>query len=110
MSNSATVLYDAPGPKAKNIYRLISVAVALALLGIGYLVYAALDDKGQLTAAKWEPFTESTSWTTYLIPGIRGTLVAAAVSIVFALILGAILGIGRLSDHRPVRWVAGGIV
>lgn len=110
MSNSATVLYDAPGPRARNTYRLISVAVAVVLLGIGYLVFVALDDKGQLTSAKWNPFVESTSWTTYLIPGIRGTLVAAAVSIVLALILGAILGIGRLSDHRPIRWIAGGIV
>ncbi|MFZ2177579.1 MAG: amino acid ABC transporter permease [Rhodococcus sp. (in: high G+C Gram-positive bacteria)] len=110
MSNSATVLYDAPGPKARSIYRLISAAVAVLLLGIGYLVYSALDDKGQLTSEKWKPFLEFTSWSTYLIPGIRGTLVAAAVSIVLALILGTILGIGRLSDHRWIRLVSGTIV
>ncbi|MBJ7349636.1 MAG: amino acid ABC transporter permease, partial [Rhodococcus sp.] len=63
-----------------------------------------------LTAEKWDPFLESTTWTTYLLPGIQGTLVAAALSIVFALILGAVLGIGRLSDHRAVRIVSGAIV
>jgi glutamate transport system permease protein len=106
----ATVLYDAPGPRARTIYHVASAAVAVLLVAVGYFVYRALDDKGQLTTAKWEPFLESSSWTTYLIPGIRGTLIAAAVSIVLALILGAALGIGRLSDHRPVRAVCGFIV
>ncbi|CRK53147.1 Glutamate transport system permease protein GluD [Rhodococcus sp. RD6.2] len=110
MSAEATVLYDAPGPRARAIYRVASVAVALLLLAVGYLVFQALDDKGQLTAAKWDPFLESTSWTTYLIPGIRGTLVAAAISIVLALILGGLLGIGRLSDHRAIRMVSGFVV
>ncbi|MEV0946366.1 amino acid ABC transporter permease [Rhodococcus sp. NPDC049939] len=110
MSKPATVLYDAPGPRAKRIYNVVSVAVAALMVGAGYLVYTALDDKGQLTSEKWSPFVESTSWTTYLLPGIRGTLIAAAVSILLALILGAILGIGRLSDHRPIRWIAGFIV
>ena len=110
MSAEATVLYDAPGPRARAIYRVASIAVALLLLAVGYLVFQALDDKGQLTAAKWDPFLESTSWTTYLIPGIRGTLVAAAISIVLALILGGLLGIGRLSDHRAIRMVSGFVV
>ncbi|MEE2056380.1 amino acid ABC transporter permease [Rhodococcus artemisiae] len=110
MSSEGTVLYDAPGPKARALYRVLSVVVAVVLLVIAYVVYRALDSQGQLTAAKWEPFLESSSWTTYLIPGIRGTLVAAALSIVLALILGAILGIGRMSEHRPVRMVSGFIV
>ncbi|NLU81433.1 amino acid ABC transporter permease [Rhodococcus sp. HNM0569] len=108
--SQATVLYDAPGPKAKTLYRGASAIVALLVVGVGYLVYAALDDKGQLTSDKWKPFTDSTSWTTYLLPGIRGTLIAAAVSIVLALILGAVLGIARLSDHRIIRTVAGFVV
>lgn len=110
MSSRATVLYDAPGPRARIRNHLLSAAVAAVLVGIGYLVYRALDDKGQLTSAKWNPFTDANSWTTYLLPGIKGTVVAAAISIVLALILGAALGIGRLSDHRIVRVVSGTIV
>ncbi|MFZ2529096.1 MAG: amino acid ABC transporter permease [Rhodococcus sp. (in: high G+C Gram-positive bacteria)] len=110
MSARATVLYDAPGPRARAIYHAISALVVVLLIAAGYVVYRALDSKGQLTAAKWDPFTESTSWTTYLLPGIRGTLIAAALSIVLALILGFVLGIGRLSDHRWVRAVSGTIV
>lgn len=107
MSDAVAVLYDVPGPKAKLRYRILSGVVLLVSLGVAYLIYLALDSKGQLTADKWHPFVESTTWTTYLLPGIQGTLVAAALSIVFALILGAVLGIGRLSDHRVVRIISG---
>jgi len=110
MTSSSTVLYDAPGPRARALYRVFSATVVVLLVAAGYVVYRALDDQGQLTADKWDPFLESTSWTTYLIPGIRGTLLAAALSIVLALLLGAALGIGRLSDHRSVRMVSGFIV
>ncbi|KJF22315.1 amino acid ABC transporter permease [Rhodococcus sp. ACPA4] len=110
MTKQATVLYDAPGPKARALYRFASVVVAVLALTIAYVVYRALDDKGQLTSAKWDPFLQANVWTTYLLPGIKGTLIAAALSIVLALILGAILGIGRLSDHRVVRIISGVIV
>ncbi|KQU31845.1 amino acid ABC transporter permease [Rhodococcus sp. Leaf233] len=110
MSDAVAVLYDVPGPKAVLRYRILTVVVAVISIGIAFLIYRALDSKGQLTAEKWDPFLESTTWTTYLLPGIQGTLVAAALSIVFALILGAVLGIGRLSDHRAVRIVSGAIV
>lgn len=110
MSDAVAVLYDVPGPKARMRYRILSGVVLVVSLGIAYLIYRALDAKGQLTSDKWDPFLESTTWTTYLLPGLQGTLVAAALSIVFALILGAVLGIGRLSDHRSVRVVSGVIV
>ena len=110
MSAHGTVLYDAPGPRAKALYRILSVVVVALLVLVGWIVYRALDANGQLTAAKWEPFVESSSWTTYLLPGIRGTIIAAVASIVLALVLGTVLGIARLSDHRWVRWIAGAIV
>lgn len=110
MSNAVAVLYDVPGPKARARYRILTGVVAVVSLGIAYLIYRALDAKGQLTSAKWNPFLESSTWTTYLLPGIQGTLVAAALSIVLALVLGSVLGIGRLSDHRAVRIISGVIV
>ncbi|HEY5852930.1 MAG TPA: amino acid ABC transporter permease [Aldersonia sp.] len=110
MSRGATVLYDAPGPRARMRNNVLSLIVALLVVLAGWFVYRALEAKGQLTAAKWDPFLQASSWTTYLIPGIRGTLTAAALSIVLALILGAVLGIGRMSDHRWIRGVCGFIV
>ncbi|MFE3027055.1 amino acid ABC transporter permease [Nocardia tengchongensis] len=107
---TASVLYDAPGPRARLRYRIYSVfAVAVAAAAL-WFVYRGLSDKGQFTAAKWKPFTESQVWSTYLLPGLRGTLEAAALSIVLALALGMLFGILRMSDHRAIRWFAGVVV
>ncbi|WP_280342211.1 amino acid ABC transporter permease [Nocardia neocaledoniensis] len=110
MSASASVLFDAPGPKARVRHGIYSVLVLLALIAFGWVLFDAFDEKGQFTAAKWEPFLDSGVWETYLLPGLQGTLTAAAISIVGALIFGMIFGILRLSDHRWVRWTAGAIV
>ncbi|UCM90832.1 amino acid ABC transporter permease [Streptomyces marincola] len=110
MSN-LSVLYDAPGPRARR--RNVSYAVAfLAVLALGsWWLISQLQDKGELDWAKWEPFfTDSRVWTTYLLPGLQDTLVAAGLSMLIALPLGALLGIGRLSDHWWVRAPAGAIV
>jgi glutamate transport system permease protein len=56
-----------------------------------------------LTAAKWKPFLTTDLWQTYVLPGIAGTLTAAALSIVLALILGLLLGVGRLSPNAAIR-------
>ncbi|WP_040797295.1 amino acid ABC transporter permease [Nocardia higoensis] len=110
MSSGASVLFDAPGPRARIRNHAFSVLVALAIVAAGYYLYGAFADKGQFEAAKWKPFLEQEVWTTYLLPGLRGTIVAAALSIVFAMVLGMIFGILRLSEHRSVRIVAGTIV
>ncbi|WP_406231330.1 amino acid ABC transporter permease [Nocardia sp. NBC_01009] len=110
MSTGASVLFDAPGPRARIRNQIYSVIAVIVVLAIGWVFYRGFADKGQFTAEKWKPFTEPDVWTTYLLPGLRGTLVAALLSIVFALVIGMIFGILRLSEHRLVRWVAGAIV
>jgi glutamate transport system permease protein len=100
----SSVLFDAPGPRALIRNRIISVvAVILTLLAL-WVVYSKFEAKGQLTAAKWEPFLTANLWKTYLLPGIQGTLTAAAVSIVLALVLGFLLGVGRLSHQPVISW------
>ncbi|GAB2723778.1 amino acid ABC transporter permease [Nocardia thraciensis] len=110
MSSGASVLFDAPGPKARVRHNLYSVLVAAVIVAAVWLVIDALGNKGQLTADKWKPFVDAEVWETYILPGLRGTIVAAVLSIVFALIIGMIFGLLRLSDHRSVRIVAGAIV
>ncbi|MGV9409904.1 amino acid ABC transporter permease [Nocardia sp. NPDC003693] len=107
---SASVLYDAPGPKARLRYRLYSVVVIALVLAAGWFVYSGLAEKDQFTAEKWKPFLEGQVWTTYLLPGLQGTIVAAVLSITLALLIGMNFGILRLSDHRVVRWIAGAVV
>ncbi|MEU3919664.1 amino acid ABC transporter permease [Streptomyces sp. NPDC029004] len=105
-----SVLYDAPGPRAKRRNIVYTIGF-LALLALGtWWVLRVMSDKGQLDWSLWKPFTEAPAWTTYLLPGLRNTLKAAALAMVIALPLGAIFGIARLSDHRWVRVPASVVV
>ncbi|WP_407836948.1 amino acid ABC transporter permease [Streptomyces sp. DSM 116496] len=102
-----SVLYDAPGPRAKVrnwIYSGVFLAAAAAL---AWWVLSSLADQNQLDADKWSPFVEGQVWTTFLLPGLGETLRAGAIAMVIALPLGAVLGIGRLSDHTWVRSIVG---
>ncbi|MEU0197823.1 MULTISPECIES: amino acid ABC transporter permease [unclassified Streptomyces] len=105
-----SVLYDAPGPKAKRRNVLFSVVFFVLLALLLWWVWQTLDDKNQLEWSLWKPFTTSEAWTTYLLPGLADTLKAAALSMVIALPLGAVLGIARMSDHRWVRIPVGAVV
>ncbi|MER7758981.1 amino acid ABC transporter permease [Streptomyces sp. NPDC097619] len=107
----SSVLYDTPGPKARRRNALYTVVFALVSVAVLWWVLSVMGDKGQLEAAKWKPFVaDSQVWTTYLLPGLGETLKAAALAIVIALPVGALLGIGRLSEHAWVRIPAGAVV
>jgi glutamate transport system permease protein len=107
MSAEVSVLFDAPGPKARRRHLVIAVVGSLGILALLYLVIRALAAKGQFTAAKWSPFLEPVTWTSYLLPGLRATLVAAFFSVILAIVCGILLGMGRLSEAAPVRWACG---
>jgi glutamate transport system permease protein len=106
----SSVLYDVPGPRARARNRALSVVFALILLGIAWFVYREFDEKDQWAAEKWEPLIQSDVWTNIIIPGLLGTLKAAAVAGVLALALGTVLGLGRLSDRWWIRVPAATIV
>ncbi|MDU0477896.1 amino acid ABC transporter permease [Staphylococcus chromogenes] len=110
MSVRATVLYDAPGPNGRRLNTIITVVTVLVALAVGAWALNVLHVNGQLESSKWSPFLESTTWTTYLLPGLFGTLKSAVVSVIFALIMGVVLGLGRLSETAIVRWICGVIV
>ncbi|GHJ32188.1 amino acid ABC transporter permease [Streptomyces hygroscopicus subsp. sporocinereus] len=102
---STTALYDVPGPRTRRrhrVYALAAVVVLLALLG---WVVHLLIDTGQFAYRKWMPF-EYKGIQELLLNGLAGTLKAFGMAAVLSLALGGLLAAGRLSDHRPVRWVA----
>lgn len=107
---SGSVLFDAPGPRTKRLYAAVGVGSIIILLLILWFVIDKLNEKGQLTAAKWKPFLTGEIWTQYLIPGLIGTLTAAAISVVLAMVIGALLGVGRLSTAAWIRWPCSVIV
>jgi len=108
--STASILFDAPGPRARVRNRVISGVTVIVVVLVAWAVIARLAGKGQLTAAKWQPFLTANLWNTYVLPGIQGTLTAAAISIVLAGILGLLLGVGRLSHVGALRWPCAVIV
>ena len=111
MTSTQNVLFDAPGPKARARHLALTVFGAILVAGILAFIIWRFAQAGQLEPAMWTPFvTDGGLWTEYLLPGIKGTLVAAALAIVFAGIFGVVFGLGRLSSVAPVRWVCGVIV
>ncbi len=102
--NRATVLFDAPGPRARVRNWIITAVTVYAFVEVYKMVWRGLAEKGQLTPEKWRPFLTADLWRTYVLPGIQGTLTAAAISIVLALALGLLLGVGRMAPNPAVRW------
>lgn len=108
--SSSSVLFDAPGPRARRWQRVATIIGALLIVGLLALGVRALHANGDLAAAKWQGFVGLDDWRFYLLPGIVKTLQAAALSIVLALVFGLVLGAGRLSSVRVVRWISGTVV
>ncbi|HET8601647.1 MAG TPA: amino acid ABC transporter permease [Segeticoccus sp.] len=103
MSNQS-VLFDAPGPGARNRHRLYGLLTVLAAAALLAWIAWKLDSKGQLDAAKWSPFVHGSAWVNYLLLGLWHTILAAVIAIACALVLGILLGLGRMSDRGWIRW------
>ncbi|WP_252815435.1 amino acid ABC transporter permease [Actinoallomurus soli] len=106
----SSVLFDAPGPKARMRHNILTLISAIVILAIIYVVIARLDKEGQLQGRLWKPFIKGSTWSDYIFPGIGGTLKAALAGAVLALLFGVVFGLGRMSDHRWVRIPAGAVV
>lgn len=104
-----SVLFDAPGPKARNTYRIMAVIGAIAILALLFLIVRGLANpaNNQLTAAKWTPLFTADAWRYYFLPGIWKTVQAAALAVVISAVFGALLGMGRLSEVKVLRLVCG---
>ncbi|MFF0627713.1 amino acid ABC transporter permease [Streptomyces sp. NPDC004296] len=107
--SGASVLYDVPGPKAKARNRTYSVLGAVAVVGLFAFAFLRLDSKGQLDPQVWQIFNYA-GVRTSIRDGILTTLQVFAVAAVLSLALGLLLTVARLSDHKPIRWVATGFI
>ena len=101
-----SVLFDAPGPKAKRRILLINIVGVLALLGLLVYLVLGLNSAGQLAPEKWNVFLKGGVWSNFILPGLLKTLQAAAISIVTSLIFGFIFGMGRLSHNKVIDWIS----
>ncbi len=106
MASATIFLGDELGPRGR---RRVAAATAASLVVIAALVVVAalrFADNGQFRAALWRPFT---IWSVvrFLLGGFVNTIKAAAVAMVGAMVIGAVMALGRLGSHRMVRWPAG---
>ena len=108
--NEVTVLYDTPGPRGRRRNRLLTVMFAVVFAAAAAWVVWALGQKGQWAAQKWKPFLQGDIWTVQILPGLVGTLKAAAIAAVLALAFGIIFGLARISGRWWVRGPAGVVV
>jgi glutamate transport system permease protein len=103
---SASLLFDAPGPRTiarHRVYTIISLVVLVALVAFGvWTMY----DAGQLEYALWEPFVTPEYVRFILVDGLLKTLQMAFFSIIFAVVFGLAFGVAKLSDRVWVRWPA----
>lgn len=97
-----TVLYDAPGPRARRRTIIVSVLAALAVAaGVYYLVYRPLADQGQFSMEKWAALVDpgdpnfSLLWGR-LRDGFVKTLTAAGLAILASLVSGTALAVLRV--------------
>ena len=105
LGDSDTHLFDPPGPRGR---RRIAAATVIAVVALAALAWAAEHQfavHGQLTAEKWELFTQ---WPIirYLLVGLRATVAVTVVSGAIALPIGILLALGRLSRAAVLRWPA----
>jgi glutamate transport system permease protein len=108
----SSVLYDAPGPKARARSRVISVVgVIIILAGLTWLVLALGAPKpsangaiqpGMWDPTRWDALLDVEVWRT-LGRGALATLTMAGVAAFFALILGVVFSFLRSADHAAIR-------
>jgi glutamate transport system permease protein len=108
--SQATVLYDVPGPRARRRNRVLTAVFTAGFAALAVLVAWKLGQKDQWAAQKWKPFLRADIWTRHIIPGIAGTLKAAAIAAVLALAFGIVFGVARVSRHWWIRMPAGAVV
>lgn len=97
-----SVLYDVPGPRAMRRNRFLALLTVVVIGGLlAFIIYrfAATD---QFSAAKWNVFTYAVVWQ-QILEALGKTLAAFVLAAIFSLVMGFVLSIGRLSEHR---WVS----
>ena len=109
---TTSVLYDAPGPKARQRSRIISiVGLIVIIVGLIALAMALGAPKASANGAvqpglwdpsRWDIFRDVQVWRALGL-GVVNTLRMAAVAAVFALALGVLFSFGRASANGWIR-------
>lgn len=107
-----SVLYDAPGPKARRRSTIISIiGVVLILAGLASLILTlaaprisanGAEQPGMFDPSRWDIFLDVQVWR-FIGEATVATLRMAAVAAVFAIAIGILFSFGRAAESRWVR-------
>jgi His/Glu/Gln/Arg/opine family amino acid ABC transporter permease subunit len=102
--STSTILFDIPGPRARRRHRIGTLIGGLVLLALIGLALWRLGRNGQLDPARWSVLFDPHSGVPQALgSALVNTLKVAAVGMVAATVLGALLAVGRLSEHRWIQ-------
>lgn len=109
---SGSVLFDAPGPKARRLSLILSIVVGVLILAGLYWIYSILAAPrpssggvvlpGMFDPSRWNIFADPEVWT-FIGRGVLGTLRAAGAAAVLALVLGVIFALLRTAKTAWIR-------
>ncbi len=102
---TAGLVGDELGPRGRRRVLTASLIVAAALVALVAVALRRFAARGQLDAELWSILIDP-GVVRYLLGGLGNTLKAAAAGMAGALVLGGIMALGRVSRHRPLRWLA----
>ncbi|MDQ3304608.1 MAG: amino acid ABC transporter permease [Actinomycetota bacterium] len=103
---TAALVGDELGPRGRRRVLVASVVAAVALGVLAVVALRRFAARGQLDADLWSILVDP-GVVRFLLGGLGNTLKVAAAGMVGAVVLGAVMALGRLSRHRPLRWLAG---
>lgn len=103
---TASVLFDAPGPRARARHRVLAAVGLLGLLAVLAWILLRFEAKGQLEPSLWGWVVDPASWRFYLLPGLLATIQAGVIAIVVAMMLALALAMSRMSEITVLRWAA----
>jgi glutamate transport system permease protein len=110
-----SVLYDAPGPRGRRRILIGTAVAAVVVAAFVVLAVVRLAENDQFDGEKWGPMFNPANrffvatWTA-LGDGLVNTLAAAALTVVFALVIGTVLAVLRISSSRAYRWLVVGFI
>ena len=109
--SGTSVLFDAPGPKARRRSLISSIVAGVVIIaGLAWIVMtlAAPRESGGITLpgyfdpSRWDIFADPALWNRIFIAGVWSTLSAALTASVFAIALGILLSLMRSS---AIAWI-----
>ncbi len=109
---TVSVLYDAPGPKARRRSAMTSVVGTIVIVAIlGWLIATLAGERttvagatlpGLFDASRWDIFNDLVVWRS-IGEGALATLSMAGTAAVLALVIGVLFSFGRTAGTRWIR-------